>query len=91
MIAVRPEREGVAGALAEIRAKKRAHPGATALRNRNHDRVTARELARAAAQIPTAKTATSARINRFSRNPRDLAEEFDITPGETFERILLLD
>src|SRR5438105_4754106 len=46
------EREWMAVALAKIGAKKSAHPGPAAFRNRNHDGVAARKLPRPAAEVP---------------------------------------
>src|SRR5262245_55648810 len=62
VITVRPQRERPAGTLAKICAEKSADPGAAAFRHGNNDRVTAGKLARATAQVPTAKTSTPARI-----------------------------
>src|SRR4029077_20102291 len=59
VVAIRPERERSSGAFAEIGAKKRPHPSASAFRHRNDNDITTRKFACSAAEIPAAQGAAA--------------------------------
>ena len=91
MITVGAEGERFARPFAKIGAEKSPHPGASAFRHRDDNCVATGKLARAAAEVPSAKTATPARIRRFARNASDFAQQLGVTLGEAFQRIAFLD
>src|SRR5437016_116187 len=86
MITIRPEREWTASALTKICAEKSPHPGASAFRHRDDDGVAARKFARATAEIPSAKTATSSGIRRLPRNASDFVQKLHVAVCEACQR-----